>query len=144
MIMKSTFATFVLVVMLSACAPRAATAVVVEPHDPLLCAIEDNPGNYDGKEVVLSAGYRTDNRHFETLHNPNCSGGGRILDIGRHGGSAPVARFYAEQKRLCLKRGASALCNTAAVVEVSGRVRLKPEGGVFFDLEDVRSFRFEE
>ncbi|PII13435.1 hypothetical protein CR918_17680 [Stenotrophomonas indicatrix] len=144
MTMKPACAAFVLTLMLPACAHRVATTVEVEPRDELLCAIAGNPGQHDGEELVLSATYITDNRHFEMLRNSHCGEGGHILVIGRHGSSDSVKRFYAEQKRICLKRDAPAVCNTTAVVEVSGRVRLQPEGLVVFDIEEVRSFRFNE
>lgn len=144
MTMEPVCAVFVLTLLLSACAHRVATAAAVEPRDELLCAIAANPGKHDGEEVVLSTGYITDNRHFEMLRSSHCSKGVRVLQIGRHGASDSVKRFYAEQKRICLKRNTPAVCNTTAVVQVSGRIRLTPAGLVVFDIEEVQSFRFNE
>lgn len=142
--MRPACAAFVLTLLLSACAHRVAITAAVEPRDELLCAIAGNPGKHDGEEVVLSATYITDNRHFEMLRSSHRSKDGCILDIGRRGSSESVKQFYAEQKHICLRRNAPAVCNTTAVVEVSGRVRLKPEGLVVFDIEEVLSFRLHE
>ena len=140
---KSTSLMFMLGLLLSACANRGATAVKDDANDEVLCAIAKNPSAYDRDEVVLSARYVTDNRHEEVLRNSRCSDGAQILDIGRHGASSSVARFYTEQKRICLKRNTPGLCNTAANVQVSGRIRLTQDRAVF-DLEEVRYFTFDE
>ncbi|MDV3514581.1 hypothetical protein [Stenotrophomonas sp. C1657] len=113
------------------------------PGDALLCAIASVPAQYEGAEVELAARYVTDNAHEEVLRNHRCAEGMRILDIGRHGGSDSVRRFYADQKRICLKRGARSLCNTSADVRMRGRIRLDKDR-TLFDLEEVRSFVFDE
>ncbi|MES9027173.1 hypothetical protein AAHH21_13785 [Stenotrophomonas sp. BSUC-16] len=143
MTMKSASLVPMLGLLLSAYASVGAAAVKDDPHEEVLCAITKNPGKYDRDEVVLSARYVTDNRHEEVLRNSRCSDGARILDIGKHGAASSVARFYAEQKRICLERNSPGLCNVSASVQVSGRIRLTQDRAVF-DLEDVRHFAFDD
>jgi hypothetical protein len=73
--MKQACAAFVLTLLLSACAHPVAITAAVEHRGELLCVIAGNPGKHDAEEVVLFAGYKTDNRHFEMLRNSHYSKG---------------------------------------------------------------------
>jgi hypothetical protein len=110
-----------------------------------LCDVADHPTDYRGSALNLRARYSSDKGTFEYLELPSCPRGARLIDIGKHGHSVSVAKFYAEIEKICKARRSHFVCNTSADVEVVGTVREWPSdpGHFVFDLEEIEQFKFD-
>lgn len=136
------FSVLVGVSLLSSCACSAHVSEVgADGRQPSFCEVAQNLEKYRGTKVELRARYVSDGKHEEVLEDATCSDGRRIIDIGRRGSSEPVARFYAERKKICSERGATYLCNTSADVDVLGVVSLM-SGEFVLDVEEIVRYSF--
>ena len=88
-----------------------------------ICAIRQNPTQYVGQVVTVSATYSTDSSHYEYLEDPSCNAG-NTLDIGFKvpERDASVEEFKAAQAAECRKTGSRGLCVIEAQVVLRGRI----------------------
>ena len=105
------------------------------------CEVAQSPKDFASQRISVSAQYRSDGQHFEFLESDSCSGGKRIIDIGRHGESSSTHAFYSAIDRLCAKANAPLVCNTSADVTVIGVIR-EVAGAQYIDIDDVSVYTF--
>jgi len=106
-----------------------------------ICNVLDDFERYQGRKVLIAARYLSDGVHEEVLEDLGCAQGRRIIDIGRRSDSTSVLNFYAARKKICADRGEEHLCNTSAMVEISGTIGVL-SGDVVIDVSEVNRFRF--
>ena len=76
-----------------------------------ICAIRQNPAQYVGQVVTVSATYSTDSSHYEYLEDPSCNAG-NTLDMGFKVPERDVSveEFKAARAAECRRTGRRGLC----------------------------------
>lgn len=114
-----------------ACEPsgQAATSVTV-------CEVKEDPQHFEGKDVIFSALYRSDRRHFSLLTDEHCGAERNTVQVGAND-SQSAKDLWEKWEGICLERGDQGYCVVSERVVVHGRVRLGDDG-VFVDVKSIQ------
>lgn len=100
-----------------------------------ICEIKRDPQRFNGREVIVSALYRDDGRHFSLLTDEHCGSERTTLQVGTS--DSPSARdLWARWQQICAGRGDQGYCVVTEKVRVHGRVRLSVDE-TFIDIESL-------